>query len=267
MIRESQALVLTAIAVGLLFPPGRAAGADDLAGRDLHLVGDAEVIGDRVRLTQASEYLTGAVWEGEQVEVQSGFVTQFSFAITEQGGFHNPVDGTDGADGIAFVVQNHSVGVIGETGEDVGYGGIPNSIAIEFDTWMNHGASPPEFHDPDGYHISVHTLGTAPNSADEACSLGRVSYPTLVTVDEHVAKVSYMPGTLAVYVDDLLQPVLTVSIDLGSILNLNEGRAWLGFTASTGAAFEIHEIFDWSIEELPVPAKSRTWGGVKALYR
>lgn len=40
-----------------------------------------------------------------------------------------------------------------------GFGGIPSSIAIEFDTYQ----SADRTLDPNGNHISVHSCGTSPN--------------------------------------------------------------------------------------------------------
>lgn len=264
--RSLKSIVLAGALFGLLMLRAGAAEGGDVPFGNLQLVGDAQLIGDRIRLTGATYDLNGAVWDVDQVDVQSSFVTQFSFAITEEGGLPNQVDGTTGADGIAFVIQNHSAMAIGVGGADLGFGGVPNSIAIEFDTWMNHGASPPEYNDPDGSHISVHTCGMGPNSADEACSLGSISYPALVEIDEHVAKIAYESGLLQVYLDDLSHPILSVDIELSEVLSLNEGRAWVGFTSSTGAAYENHDIFDWSIEESPVPTRAVTWGQVKAAF-
>jgi len=235
--------------------------------RGLHFVGDAQLIGDWVRINHVALNLSGAFWYDEQVAVQSGFVTQFRFAITEEGGAVEPSEGTDGADGFAFVIQNDTEYAIGSFGHDLGYGGIPNSIAIEFDTWRNHEGSGPPLDDPNGYHISVQTRGTVPNSPHHDYSLGWVSCPELVTVDEHNAVVSYEPGLLEIYVDDFSVPILAVVVDIAELIVLNEGRAWTGFTGSTGDAWENHDILDWSIDGTPVPTTRLTWGGVKALYR
>jgi len=49
-------------------------------------------------------------------------------------------------------------------------------------------------------------------------------------------------GTLALYVDDMADAVLTVPVNLGEHLHLDHGRAWIGFCAATGAAFANHDI-------------------------
>ncbi|KAI9550012.1 hypothetical protein GHT06_003279 [Daphnia sinensis] len=51
----------------------------------------------------------------------------------------------DGADGIAFVLQNQSLSA-GSSGGGLGYAGITPSFAVEFDTWDNGSADPTQDH-------------------------------------------------------------------------------------------------------------------------
>jgi len=46
-----------------------------------------------------------------------------------------------------------------EGGGGLGYNGMPNSVAVEFDTWLNNGTGDP-YNDPSQSHIGVHTNGT-----------------------------------------------------------------------------------------------------------
>ena len=41
-------------------------------------------------------------------------------------------------------------------------------------------------------------------------------------------------GQLEVYLDDLVSPVLVTPLNLGGLLHLYHGRAWVGFTGATG---------------------------------
>ena len=52
-----------------------------------------------------------------------------------------------GADGLAFVMQNHNYPVLGDKGGSMGYTGITNSLAIEIDLYKNRWA-------PNGNSIS-----------------------------------------------------------------------------------------------------------------
>jgi hypothetical protein len=58
-------------------------------------------------------------------------------------------------------------------------------------------------------------------------------------------------GTLSVFLDDLNSPVLAVPLRLDDTINLNHGRAWVGFTASTGGiAYQTQDILSWTFESL-----------------
>ena len=57
---------------------------------------------------------------------------------------------------------------LGKTGHSLGYGGIPNSIAIELDTWYNY-----DVQDQYENHISIQTRGSQEaNSPNHTYSLG-----------------------------------------------------------------------------------------------
>lgn len=83
-------------------------------------------------------------WFNIQQPVNSGFTTYFQFQI------HNPALCCNPGDGLAFVVQNSSWtdSTYGATGKGLtakgtyngglGYAGIPNSLAVEFDTFFDN---------------------------------------------------------------------------------------------------------------------------------
>jgi hypothetical protein len=214
----------------------------------LQLNGSAAAAGTVLRLTNTGTFEAGSAWYTAGQRVQGGFATTFQFQITRglQGG----------GDGFAFVIQNSSTTALGLSGGYLGYAGvssnpgIPNSIAIEFDTIQNG-----NFHDPNSNHISVHTRGTLPNDADEAFSLGATtSIPDINDGNIHQIMIEYAPGTLQIFMDDNLTPRLTVAVNLGTLLNLDDGRAFVGFTAGTGTATEDHDILNWSFTESPAKA-------------
>ena len=72
---------------------------------------------------------------------------------------------------LAFVIQEDRVDALGGGGQDLGYGGINNSLAVEFDTYYNPGEI-----DPYENHVSVHTRGWRhPNSPNHTYSLGHTN--------------------------------------------------------------------------------------------
>jgi Bacterial lectin len=208
-----------------------------------HSVGSALRLPSKLRLTPAQPNQDGAAWTNDKCDVEDGFTVVFKFHITNLG--------NTGADGFTFTVQNHSYTALGGPGMGMGYAtaidygvpGIRNSLAVEFDTWQNFEFRVP---DPSDNHISVHTKGLEWDSPDELYSLGSTTaIPHLSDGADHRAKVVYVPGTLTIYVDDFETPALTVSVDLAATLELSGGRAWVGFTASTGGAWENHDV--WGI--------------------
>jgi hypothetical protein len=198
---------------------------------NLRLIGDANHSGNSIRITPSQPNQLGAVWHSSRQDVTSGFTTTFRFKMA-----------ANGADGLAFVIQNSSIDAIapaGSGGATLGYAGIPNSIAIEFDTFADN--------EPNGNHISVQTLGTAPNSSDHAASLVAYDpgYP-LNGGQDHTVRVVHDSDTLRIYLDDDSVPVITSPLDIGNLLSLPDDSAWVGFTAGTHAKKQHHSILDWT---------------------
>jgi hypothetical protein len=165
---------------------------------------------------------------------------------------------------------------------DMGYGGIVNSIAFEFDTWWN-----PVNGDLFDDHVSIQARGPKlGNHPGEIARLVIAKNISLADGKEHVAKIVYFPyinydyaeyftavdnlrefildneenrrvGTLLLFLDDIpdnstdlrAKPVLAIPINLSAVLELREGTAWAGFTASTGRQFQKHDIISWQFCE------------------
>lgn len=207
---------------------------DDFASvTGLNLQGAAaQSIDDSLFLTWGDRQ-GSSVWADEKQPVANGFETVFEFAITDQ---HN-----GGADGFALVIQNDSGTILGSGSYRLGYGyDITNSLAIEFDTWLDSSVG-----DPNDNHISIHTRGTLLNSPDESVSIASAT-PSVNLSDGqvHLVDVLYEDGTLYVFIDDMNTPVISVDYDLANI-GLDNGQAWIGFTAGTGWRYQTQEILSW----------------------
>ncbi|MGE0481881.1 MAG: PQQ-dependent sugar dehydrogenase, partial [Phycisphaerae bacterium] len=244
--RRAGSRLVLAIACGLVV--ASAAGDFDYADFNstagLALVNQATPVGGVLRLTPNTTGATGAAYYGVKQRVVDGFRTTFSFRISGLTG--------GGADGFAMVIQNAAFGAIGGSGCQNGYHGIANSVAVEFDTFANTTCEGGDVNDPSDNHISIHTLGTAPNSVNESASIGATTaLPNLSDGAPRVVQVLYSNGELAVFLDDLETPVLTAPLDLASTLSLDNGGAWVGFTASTGGSAENHDILSWQFVESP----------------
>jgi hypothetical protein len=123
-----------------------------------NLVGNAIMHEDRLGLTVNQQLHTGAAWLPDKQQVQDGFTAEFQWQI-------NRVNQRRGAEGFAFVIHNADGQpfpdiLLGEGRHGLGYQGIPNSIAVEFDTVQT---SIEDFGsgkgDPNDNHISVQTRG------------------------------------------------------------------------------------------------------------
>ena len=158
-------------------------------------------------------------------------------------------DGTNGSDGMAFVIQNSSAAALGGGAGGIGYNGMPNSLVVEFDTWNNSEAA-----DPSHSHISVHTRGAEPNDPHEDYSLG--VYDTIAAAgfilddaEVHSVTVAYTADTETLTVTlDSLGVVITASVNIAETLDLDSGRAWVGFVGATGGGWQNHDVVSWEYE-------------------
>jgi hypothetical protein len=114
---------------------------------ELSLVGAAKIKDKNLRLTPADNDKAGGAWFRNKQYVRSGFETSFEFQLTKPGGLGG------GADGFAFVLQNAGPSALAGRGSAGGFAlgdgegdpsrpGIPNSIAVFFDTFHNSAAAP-----------------------------------------------------------------------------------------------------------------------------
>jgi hypothetical protein len=232
----------------------------------LILQGDVEPYGNRLRLTPAVVRKRGGVWYQTKQPIAGGFQSIFRFQITAPCVY--------GANGITFMLQGNatpllssdiagdplrppafglratnSPALIGGVGRTMGFTGISNAVVVKFDTY--HWDRRKGFVKFD--EISV-IAGDEP--AVRLSNAYRRAYVTNVVFSDqqvHAAKVAYVPGTLQVFLDDLEHPRLSVPLNLATAMSLDEGRAWVGFTSSTGADCQNHDLLGWSFASLDNP--------------
>lgn len=188
---------------------------------------------------------------------------------------------------MAFVIQGEGLDALGGNGKGMGYGGINNSLAVEFDTYYNF-----EVNDPYENHVSIQTRGWRnPNNEDHVYSLGHSNDVPDLTDGIMNIRIKYEPffdlsyldkrsfvtfphmahffqndnyhsgglgdwgneglGLLHIYCQNMNDPILTVPLHLSKTLKLNRGRAWVGFTASTGdETYQVHDVLDFTFSSL-----------------
>lgn len=222
---------------------------------DLNFVGKSNQYDNAARLTPAKTLQTGAMWHSKPVPVKKGFTTEFRFRMLDGSNGSSTEGSYPGADGIAFVIQNTSLTEMGSYGGGLGYEGIGNSIAVEYDMYNNHDAQIITKHDQNGNHISVHTGGHGLNSSlhDPNYEMGTVWDLLEMKSDgiEYWSKIRYRDsGRLDIYLSENRsydKPVLSLDgVDISSILNLREEEfAYVGFTSATASAYQVHDILYW----------------------
>lgn len=217
----------------------------------IQLVGSAERIGSKLRLTPAQRQMAGAAWFEQKQYLRSGFEVHFHFQITEPGGLDR------GADGFAFVIQSSGPDAIAGRGSAGGFAigdgqrdltkpGIARSLAVFFDTHENSDAD-----DPSDNYIAICTNGPAGSMRWPPNRLGYTRKLPFRLKDTRIHEVTirYDPPWISVAVEGNRQ-VLRVPVDLAAFLDA-KGSAYVGFTASTGNGYENHDILDWSLKTSP----------------
>jgi len=244
-----------------------------------------------VLMTPASLHQASSLWFSIPQQVTSGFTSYFAFRFTPDPTAYAT------ADGIAFVVQNaqtsgydsgtgcaaNGVGpnIVGGDGGCIGYGGIPNSLAFELDTYQNLWDPADNPNSLNDNHVAIQNCGPgianspshqgsclvqlgstiSPNTLLPAIS----SSPGITLADGNIHQVVIIysgpseatPNLLQIFIDPQFNqgthtpvagsvPVLSGTYNLTNGLTLPNGTAYVGFTSSTGAADEQHEMLAWT---------------------
>lgn len=221
----------------------------------LNLVGDAAVVSSKLRLTPAVGGKVGTCWRTSRVFVAHGFRTDFSFQISGGGGVANPGHQPHGVggDGITFCLQDASNTEIHGGGQNIGYAGMINALVFEFDTYDDF-----TFGDIGDNELAIHS-STGSVSSNYATS-GRAQIniagsPGMKDGAIHTATIIYdrFAGDFKVYLDNVLH--LTLSAALNTLVSRPDGELFVGFTSSTGGAYESHDILSWSFSAFRADAQ------------
>ncbi len=213
-----------------------------------------------LRLTANQGGWATSAWYQAPQPVANGFTTTFAFQLGSTSTYN--------ADGFAFVIQNSSLSALGSGGCGIGFGGstsgcasssgIPNSVAIEFNTYPN-GAGV----DPSSDDVTIQNCGgITPNSVDLTCSLkyndltGKIN---LTDGNVHVAAITYTPSALSTCGATSTQTCSTLDVVLDGVdlfpggvlfnlstIGLSGSSAYVGFTAGTGGGNDDQDIVSWT---------------------
>jgi len=208
------------------------------AHNDISANGSTIFSGTSALLTPSINWLAGTVFANRPVNV-SQFATSFTFLINNFGG--DPILGI-GADGITFIIQSNSPQTVGAAGGDIGYTGIPNSVAVKFDIFQNG-------LDPSNNCTGLFTGGNAPLGGIDLSPTGL----NLRSGDLFRADLDYDGANLNVLITDTQTKVSAAqSYAINIPAAINFPMAYVGFSASTGASNATQSIAAWNFEAAPL---------------
>lgn len=200
-----------------------------LNAQNYQIVGSTSVIPNTTQCFQLTPpnvyHQAGAVWASTPIDLTKSFVVNANFYFGTQ---------DNGADGIAFVIQNAGLNAIGIDGGGLGYHGIPgNSFIVEFDTYQN--LQPWWFTgDPVEDHIGFMSQGNAFHNSPSALL---PPIPLAQNIEDgiyHSAVFNWNATTKTMTVTFLGQNYVYSGDIVNTIFGGNPVAYW-GFTAATGS--------------------------------
>ena len=197
------------------------------------VVGSASELGNNCfQVTPPLQTQSGGIWYSSPIDLNKDFI------ISYQSNFGN-LD-SNGADGIAWVIKSDPRAVIGASGEGIGYGGIRQSLAVEFDTYRNGSNL-----DPGADHVAITRDGFTNHSAITNLAGPVNASATSSNIEDglnHIINIEWIAstGTLNIYFDCILR--LSYTDDIITNIFLGDHVVYFGFVASTGALFNSNVV-------------------------
>ena len=225
----------------------------DNAGEELALLGDSSTVNDfgnvplpgnfaRLRLNPDLQFKSGSTWFRKRINVATGFQTFFDFQI-------NSANDSQGADGMAFMIQDNPAGTGILVSGEVERGLPTKSLNVRINSF--------EGGERTGAVVQV-LSGT-----DVLGSVNLFDFPALVPAlregtdltqtggDDapYQVRMDYVPGDLDLYFNGVLI-FDSINVDLVAIGAVNAaGKGYAGFAGRTGFFFESHDITRWLLTE------------------
>lgn len=180
----------------------------------------------------------GSAFIGTAFDSTSGFVTSFTFSLTNAG--FDPL-----ADGVTFMFQNDGAGAmaLGGGGGGVGADGLTNSVGVAFQSWDNN-------------HATIFTGGNVFGGTQPLGNFNLGDQDDVVRVT-----LSYLAATLSYSATNLSTGQMITDSRAFNLTSLGPS-VYLGFTGATGLSYSVQDVTDWDLEVIagaggvPEPA---TW--------
>ena len=195
--------------------PGGFGGASGL-----QVNGSARLAGSVLRLTDGKRLESGSAFFTKPVGV-ARFNCRFQFQMTAAA-----------AEGITFCLQSGSPFALGDSGGDLGYGGIGSSVAVKFDLANTAG----EGSNSTGLYVN----GVSPTVP------ATPFYPVNMRSGDIIAvTMSYDGATLSVTEADSAAGTTASQSYPVNLVSLLGSAAYAGFTGATGKQFTTQDILSW----------------------
>lgn len=197
-------------------------------------VGDASDQGDDCYIiTPDLTTQAGAVWYDNPIDLTTSFTIQFDADFGNKD--------SNGADGMVIAFKDSATPEIGDEGSGLSYAGLSGaSIAVEFDTYTNGGIL-----DPSEDHTAIISNGSTSHSAATNLAGPIQTSATSTNIEdglEHAIEVSWDVDTqtLSVFFD--CEERLAYTGDIVNDIFSGNPTVYFGFTGSTGALSNLHQI-------------------------
>jgi gliding motility-associated-like protein len=193
---------------------------------DINLMFDAADLGNNCHLiTPNQEDSKGALWYKNPID----FTNDFEFIFDGYFG----VNDDSGADGLALVFKTSPKLEFGAGGRGIGYAGIANSFAIEFDTYQNL-----DKNDPVADHIGLMLNG----NASHALGLPIAEFTNLEDGRAYEFKFTWNAASQKIVLTKDCVEIISYTGDIVNIALNGNSTAYFGLTGTTGGAANEHKV-------------------------
>lgn len=226
--------------------------------RHLEYLGHTSYVGDTLEICPAKKYGVGGASTRKRIPADSGFISTFSFMVTDPHQDVSTEHSYPGGDGLSFVIHNDTQSKIGLMGSGIGYEGISNAIAIELDLFKNDSIQPNNNKDPNGNHLAVFTIPKGENKLKQIHRAEAVLQvnPNIPIIRSdgtiYYMKVEYSTSNseLLVYLDsvpDFKAPAIMIpNFRLSDYIYMASGRGvFLGIFSGTGSTYQATKVLTW----------------------
>jgi len=170
----------------------------------------------------------GSIWSNYKIDMTESFSIEFDLYLGDDNG---------GADGVVFALQGSCTSA-GGNGMSIGYGGIDNSIGVEFDSYDNGDNS-----DLSSDHFAIISNGYA----DHGLSSNLRGPSAVADIEDnawHPVKIIWNATTkkFSVSYGTLTTDTLSYTGDIVNTLFAGNSQVFWGFTGATGALSNLQKV-------------------------